>query len=119
MLGFDISTRTNRFLKLFGCLKATMGGSGRGYKQNIIKKSFNKANNISRSSLLQYKEQQKCKRTPCVLTYHPCLKNSFNTIRGHWTSVEKNSPSFQIIFKLTQSFFKDLSVEQIRLILRA
>jgi hypothetical protein len=41
----------------------------RGYKQNIIKKSFNKANNISRSSLLQYKEKQKCKRTPCVLTY--------------------------------------------------
>ena len=45
----------------------------RGYKQNIIKKSFNKANNISRSSLLQYKEKQKCKRTPCDLTYHPCL----------------------------------------------
>ena len=63
----------------------------RGYKQSIIKKSFNKANNISRSSLLQYKEKQKCKRTPCVLTYHPCLRNSFNTIRGHWTSVEKNS----------------------------
>ena len=63
----------------------------RGYKQSIIKKSFSKANNISRSSLLQYKEKQKCKRTPCVLTYHPCLRNSFNTIRGHWTSVEKNS----------------------------
>jgi peptide-methionine (R)-S-oxide reductase len=61
----------------------------RGYKQNIIKKSFNKANNISRSSLLQYKEKQKCKRTPCVLIYHPCLRNSFNTIRGHWTSIEK------------------------------
>jgi hypothetical protein len=29
------------------------------------------------------------------------------------------TPYFQIIFKLTQSFFKDLSVEQIRLILRA
>jgi hypothetical protein len=43
----------------------------RGYKQNIIKKSFSKANTISRSSLLQYKEKQKCKRTPCVLTYHP------------------------------------------------
>jgi hypothetical protein len=43
----------------------------RGYKQSIIKKSFNKAQNISRSSLLQYKEKQECKRTPCVLTYHP------------------------------------------------
>jgi hypothetical protein len=31
----------------------------RGYKQSIIKKSFSKANNISRSSLLQYKEKQK------------------------------------------------------------
>ena len=63
----------------------------RGYKQSIIKKSFSKANNISMSSLLQYKEKQKCKRTPCILTYHLCLKNSFNTIGGHWTSVEKNS----------------------------
>ena len=63
----------------------------RGYKQSIIKKSFNKAHNISRSSLLQYKEKQICKRTPCVLSYHPCLRNSFNTIREHWTSVEKNS----------------------------
>jgi peptide-methionine (R)-S-oxide reductase len=61
----------------------------RVYKQSIIKKSFNKANSISRSSLLQYKENQKCKRTPCVLTYHPCLRNSFNTIRGHWASVKK------------------------------
>jgi peptide-methionine (R)-S-oxide reductase len=63
----------------------------RGYKQSIIKKSFSKAHDISRSSLLQHKEKQKCKRTPCVLTYHPRLKNSFNTIREHWTSVEKNS----------------------------
>jgi hypothetical protein len=61
----------------------------RGYKQSIIKKSFNTAHNISRSSLLQYKEKQKCKRTPCVLTYHPCLRNSFNTIREHGKSVEK------------------------------
>jgi hypothetical protein len=29
VLGFDISARTNRFLRLFGCLKATMGGSGK------------------------------------------------------------------------------------------
>jgi hypothetical protein len=27
VLGFDISARNNRFLRLFGCLKATMGGS--------------------------------------------------------------------------------------------
>jgi hypothetical protein len=38
-------------------------GNRRGDKQNIMKKSFSKANNISRSSLLQYKEKQKCKRT--------------------------------------------------------
>ena len=63
----------------------------RGYKESIIKKSFSKAHSISRSSLLQYKEKLKCKRTSCVLTYHPCLRNRFNTIRGHWTSVEKNS----------------------------
>ena len=29
MLGLEMSTRTNRFLRLFGCLKATMGGSGK------------------------------------------------------------------------------------------
>jgi hypothetical protein len=63
----------------------------RGYKQSIIKKSFSKAYSISRSSLLQHKENRKCKRTPCVLTYHPCPRNSFNTICEHWTSVEKNS----------------------------
>jgi hypothetical protein len=53
VLGLEISARTNRFLRLFGCLKATMGGSGK--------------------------------------IYHPCLRNSFNTIREHWTFVEKNS----------------------------
>ena len=81
---------TDKFLKTrLGQLKNNL--KRRGYKQNIIKKSFSKANNISRSSLLQCKEKQKCKRTPCVLTYHPCLRSSFNTIRGHWTSVEKKS----------------------------
>jgi hypothetical protein len=29
VLGLEISARTNRFLRLFGCLKATMGGSGK------------------------------------------------------------------------------------------
>jgi hypothetical protein len=29
VLGLAISARTNRFLRLFGCLKATMGGSGK------------------------------------------------------------------------------------------
>jgi hypothetical protein len=29
VLGFDISAHTKRFLRLFGCLKATMGGSGK------------------------------------------------------------------------------------------
>ena len=78
----------------------------RGYKQNIIKKSFNKANTISRSSLLQYKEKQKCKRTPCVLIYHPCLRNSFNTILGHWTSVEKNSKLSKVFPEPTMVAFK-------------
>jgi hypothetical protein len=29
VLGLEISARTNRFLRLFGCLNATMGGSGK------------------------------------------------------------------------------------------
>jgi hypothetical protein len=33
-----------------------------GYKQSITKKSFNKAHNISSSSLLQYNEKQKCNK---------------------------------------------------------
>jgi hypothetical protein len=63
----------------------------RSYKQSVINQSFSKAHKITRSSLLQHKEKQKCKRTPCVLTYDACLRNSFNTIYEHWTSVEKNS----------------------------
>jgi peptide-methionine (R)-S-oxide reductase len=47
--------------KRLGQLKHHM--KRRGYKQSIIKKSFIKAHNISRSSLLQYKEEKKCKRT--------------------------------------------------------
>ena len=61
---------------------------------------------MSRSSLLQYKEKQKCKRMPCVLTYHPCLRNSFNTIRGHWTSVEKNSKLSKVFPELPMVAFK-------------
>jgi hypothetical protein len=85
----EFAPPTNLWKKRLGQLKNHL--KRRGYKQSIIKKSFNKAHNISRSSLLQYKEKQKYKRTPCVLTYHPCLRNSFNTIREHWTSVEKKS----------------------------
>ena len=58
------------------------------------------------SSLLQHKEKQKCKRTPCVLTYHPCLRNSFNTIRGHWTSVEKHSKLSKVFPEPTMVAFK-------------
>ena len=29
VLGLEISARTNMFLRLFGCLKATMGGLGK------------------------------------------------------------------------------------------
>lgn len=63
----------------------------RGYKHKNIKNSFRKAESIPRSSLLTYKEKQKSKRIPCVLTYHPCLRNSFKTIRDHWTAIEKHS----------------------------
>ena len=73
----------------------------RGYKQSIIKKTHN----ISRSSLLQYKEKQKCKRTPSVLTYHSCLRNSFNTIRR--TSVEKNSKLSKVLPEPPMIAFKE------------
>jgi hypothetical protein len=86
---------TNLWKKRLGQLKNHL--KKRGYKQCIIKKSLSKAHNISRSSLLQYKEKQKCKRTPCVLTYHPCLRKSFNTIREHWTSVQKTSKLYKIL----------------------
>jgi hypothetical protein len=70
------------------------------------KKSFSKVNNIFRSSLLQYKEKQKCNRTPCVLTYHPCLRNSFNTIRRHLTSVEKTSKLSKVFSEPPMFAFK-------------
>ena len=73
----------------------------RGYKQSVIKKTHN----ISRSSLLQYKVKQKCKRTPSVLTYHSCLRNSFNTIRR--TSVEKNSKLSKVLPEPPMIAFKE------------
>ena len=81
----------------------------RGYKQSIIKKSFIKAHNISRSSLLQYKEEKKCKRTPCVFTYHLYLRNSFISIREHWISVEKNSKLSKIFPQPPMVAFKQPS----------
>ena len=68
----------------------------RGYNQSSMKKSLSKSHSNSRGSLFQYKEKQKCKRTHCVLTYHHSLRNSFNTIREHWTSVEKKSKQYNI-----------------------
>jgi hypothetical protein len=68
----------------------------RGYKQSIMKKRLDKAHSNSSGSLFQYKKKQKCKRTHCVLTYHHSLRNSFNTIREHWASVEKNSKQYNI-----------------------
>jgi hypothetical protein len=66
----------------------------RGYKQNIIKKSFNKANNISRSSLLQYREKQKCKRTP----YHTVkLLESGEYIYIYITEISKRRTYIQLI----------------------
>jgi len=51
---------TDKSLKIrLGQLKNNL--KRRGYKQSIIKKSFNKAQNISRSSLLQYKDKQNVK----------------------------------------------------------
>ena len=64
------------------------------------------------SSLLQYKEKQKYKRTPCVLTYHSCLLNSFNTIRGHWTSVEKNSKLSKVFPEPPMVAFKQPNTKQ-------
>ena len=91
----EFAPPTNIWKKRLGQLKNRL--EKRAYKQSIIKKSLSKAHNISRSSLLQYKEKQKCKRTPCVLTYHSCLRKSFNTIREHWTSVEKKSKQHKIL----------------------
>jgi hypothetical protein len=109
--GAILMDRHNKSLKKrLGQLKNNL--KRRGYKQSIIKKSFNKANNISRSSLLQYKEKQKCKRTPCVLTYHPCLRSSFNTIRGHWTSVEKNSKLSKVFPEPPMVAFKQPNTKQ-------
>jgi hypothetical protein len=43
----------------------------------------------------------------------------FSFVKAFLDNILFVTPSFQIIFKLTQSFLKKLSVEQIRLILRA
>ena len=62
----EFSQPTNLWNKRLGQLKNHL--KRKGYQQSIIKKGFSKPHNISRSSLPQYKEKQKCKITPCVLT---------------------------------------------------
>lgn len=63
----------------------------RGYKHQDIRNSFNRAEKISRNELLQYKEKNKQSRVPCVLSFHPSLKNVSNIIREHWKVVENNT----------------------------
>ena len=99
-----ISSTDKSLKKRLGQLKHHL--NRRSYEQSIIKKSFSKAHNISRSSLLQCNDKQKCKRTPCVLTYDPCLRKSFNAIREHWTSVEENSKMSKVFPKPPMVAFK-------------
>lgn len=90
-----ICSTDDSFKRRLGKLKGHL--RRRGYRNNNIKKNFQKAQQTSRSTLLQYKEKKKCNRVPCVLTYHPCLKNTISTIREHWKSIEKN-PRLSRIF---------------------
>ena len=66
----------------------------RGYKESIIKKSFSKAHNIG---AVYFSTKKNINVKEPFVSSHPCLRNSFNTIRGHWTSVEKK-------FKLSKVF---------------
>lgn len=62
----------------------------RGYNNKNISIGFNKANNISRDQLLQYREKKTNNRVPFVLTYHPAFKDIARTIRERWTTIEKH-----------------------------
>ena len=124
VLGFDIFARTNRFLRLFGCLKATMEGSGK-----ILDSLEFFSTNVQcpRMVLKLFLRQGWYVRTQGVLL-HFCfsLYWSKQLLEMLWALLRL----FLIIlcllpllFKLFLSwhnrFFKDLSVEQILLILRA
>ena len=78
-------TSSRRLNQLNGHLK------NRGYKHKIIKEGFKKAKSQPRADLLQYKQKQKSKRVPCVITYHPSMRHCSRTILRHWPSVEKSS----------------------------
>ena len=70
----------------------------RGYKNKNIAEAFGKADNVSRDSLLNYKDKNITNsRIPLVVTYHPDLKNISNVLRKHWNLIE-NDPILKKLF---------------------
>ena len=55
----------------------------RGYNNASINHCFNKASDIDRKDLIQYKEKNANNRVPFVITYHPALSNLSNIVREH------------------------------------
>ena len=70
----------------------------RGYNNASINHCFNKAREIDRKDLIQYKEKKTNNRVPFVITYHPALSNLSNIVREHWTTIQKH-PELCKIFK--------------------
>ena len=110
VLGLDISARTNRFLILFGCLKATMGGAGKMLYCLEFVRPMPNAHEWCWSCFLDsdgmwghngffYISVFLCTEINCPWNcYELCLNFS--------SQYFFYSPFFQMIFKLTQSFFQ-------------
>jgi len=71
----------------------------RGYDQNAVSASVQKARQQERQELLQYKEKQTNNdRVPYVLTYHPELPDVRNVVDKHWPTIE-SSRKLSKVFK--------------------
>jgi hypothetical protein len=110
VLGLEVATRINMFLRLFGCLKATMGGSGRTlYRLDF----FSTDVQCSRMVLKLFLRQGWYVRTQWVLL-HFCFSLYWSKMLLEilWALLKLFliilcwQPLFKYFFTLTQSFFQ-------------
>ena len=83
-----ICSSENTTKQRLGILRSNL--KKRGYKNKVIKKGFERANQHQREELLQYKKKKVNNRVPFVLTFHPAFKNLSSIMREHWQSLQKH-----------------------------
>jgi hypothetical protein len=123
VLGLDISARTNRFLILFGCLKATMGGAGKMLYYLEFFRRMPNAHKWCWSCFLDsdgmWEHNGFFYISVCLCTEINSPWNCYELCLNFSSQYFVYSPFFKWFLCWLDRFFKDLSSEQIRLNLRA